>query len=506
MMAHRKICNMSEHWGYMLLKELSERRNVIKNAGLSTLALFLSCATSLAAADLPGRTNNAPQNLNSDPVLCSQLDESDLRELHRPSDLADMEVERIEQERDREIRQIYCMKDRDMEAIRRAFESRLEAVRARANEHNYDETQAAYRGLYAERDAAFRRVIAEYDAKLQILHANADERIAEVYRQRRTGQDESSRRKKAESYEVRKAHGGDAQPDDAPVAPTDISVAGIKSVYETAEAPFQPAIELFGKGMDQITEIRWVWMQPGTKPASSIWSTATNFDGKFVRLSDERAYIRPVLIAAGDRPGTYYWNVVFSTGNRTIGRSFKVTYSPHVRAEVRDEPSRETILSNFPLYDQLDSENLTLYASTEWAEGLDTYDGKPRKKLTCLSVVYAMIEHARGRSNYRVGPSTYRDANGAQWISGVESGQEREPDIEKLEREIQDGNPVILRAQSEAVGPNHFVLAIGIDADGNVVANDPWRGLRIKINPVTWELAGGRVGNFGVVKMRFVAF
>lgn len=156
--------------------------------------------------------------------------------------------------------------------------------------------------------------------------------------------------------------------------------------------------------------------------------------------------------------------------------------------------SRITVASpaGFPLYDQLNASDSRLYASSDWAEGMDTVSMVARKKLTCLLVVYTMIEHARGNSDYRAGSNTYSDSVGALGIRGISSSRSL-PSMETIRAEFQSGNPVILwgpltRNPSDPFG--HFILAIGIDSDGKIIAHDPYGSNRVTIDPTTRRVSG----------------
>jgi hypothetical protein len=156
--------------------------------------------------------------------------------------------------------------------------------------------------------------------------------------------------------------------------------------------------------------------------------------------------------------------------------------------------SRITVPSpaGFPLYDQLDASDSRLYASREWAEGTDTVSMVARKKLTCLLVVYTMIEHARGNSDYRAGSGTYSDSVGALGIRGIGSSRSL-ASMEPVRTEFQSGNPVILwgpltRSPADRFG--HFILAIGVDSDGKIVAHDPYGQNRVTIDPATRRVSG----------------
>ncbi|MEZ5667231.1 MAG: hypothetical protein R3F55_07330 [Alphaproteobacteria bacterium] len=55
------------------------------------------------------------------------------------------------------------------------------------------------------------------------------------------------------------------------------------------------------------------------------------------------------------------------------------------------------------MFDQRDYDDTRLYESTAWAIARDEVEAGPHWKYTCLATVYAMIEHARGETAYRIG-------------------------------------------------------------------------------------------------------
>jgi len=173
-------------------------------------------------------------------------------------------------------------------------------------------------------------------------------------------------------------------------------------------------------------------------------------------------------------------------------------------------PTQQTALwarsrTAFPRFSQLNTRDLTLYSSREWAEALDPEAGRARSLLTCLSTVYAMIEHARGNRSYRVGPETYSDwGGGAIAIAGA-SRSEARVSLGTLQSEFQSGNPVILRGSSSSI-PQHFLLAIGIDEMGRVIAIDPLGGREVQIDTSNWTVSGSQARNFSVTHTRRVDF
>ncbi len=158
---------------------------------------------------------------------------------------------------------------------------------------------------------------------------------------------------------------------------------------------------------------------------------------------------------------------------------------------------------NFMLIDQLSSTNPP-YSPASWADLPDS-SGKVHKDWTCLSATYAMVRYAEGDFNYRIDDSTYLDTK----TGGTKSLPEITSDIagvtiEFIRDQISKGNPVILH--SKANSGSHYVLAIGIDSNGQVVANDPYGGRQIHIDPVTWTITDGRLPGYQIVGYRRVAF
>ena len=115
-----------------------------------------------------------------------------------------------------------------------------------------------------------------------------------------------------------------------PGAPSTLSVNGIPSSYSTATVPYQPTINLTGKGFNSITEIRWSCTMPNGIPCLNspyIWTSA-NWSGKFRLSSDTVASVAPTLVANNDPSGTYNWNVTFSGNGQSVSKSFSVIYDP----------------------------------------------------------------------------------------------------------------------------------------------------------------------------------
>lgn len=161
-------------------------------------------------------------------------------------------------------------------------------------------------------------------------------------------------------------------------------------------------------------------------------------------------------------------------------------------------------------FNQLDANDSRLYSSAEWALAPETEERSARVNWTCLSTVYAIIEHARGNAGYRVGPDTYRDnAGGSVPIAGVRAGSDAPigaSSIQTIRSQLSQGNPVILRGFTPTLGQGHYVLAIGINGAGNIVAIDPYGGRQIEIEPSTWLSRGSRAGELRIQQYRLVDF
>lgn len=186
------------------------------------------------------------------------------------------------------------------------------------------------------------------------------------------------------------------------------------------------------------------------------------------------------------RGRSYRWNV--RACNKAGCSAF--TAPLHFQSEGAQSPGAITLPASFPLYNQHNA-TTSLYQSVEWANTIDTVDKKSaRKELACLAVVYAMIEHARGNRRYRVGDATWTDKDGAIRISGV-SGDNSGPTADIVFSQLRQGNPVILWGEYGAYG--HYVLAVGADAQGQIILHDPSGGLRATVNPQTWRVSGSKV-------------
>lgn len=165
----------------------------------------------------------------------------------------------------------------------------------------------------------------------------------------------------------------------------------------------------------------------------------------------------------------------------------------------------------FPRYNQLNAGNRNVYPDTEWANIV--YKGVPRRKETCLAVVMLMIEHARGNRHYRVGREIpWSDTVGvSQPISGVGGGDSNNRfNGAKVVAQLNSGNPVIL--QTNDIDPQHFILAVGVDVAGRIIAHDPLgddasaiQGRLVKVDPATGVVTGGTL-DYTIHNYRLVDF
>lgn len=134
----------------------------------------------------------------------------------------------------------------------------------------------------------------------------------------------------------------------------------------------------------------------------------------------------------------------------------------------------------FPSFQQTNGEDLSLYVSSDWAN--TEIEGVPRKDETCLAVVYAILEHARGNTSHRVGQDgTWSDDLGALDKFQVQKLRDLPADLKTIQAEIRSGSPIILQGFSRRLGTSHFMLAIGLTADQDVIALDPLSGSEIII-------------------------
>lgn len=161
----------------------------------------------------------------------------------------------------------------------------------------------------------------------------------------------------------------------------------------------------------------------------------------------------------------------------------------------------------FPLFNQLDPTNRDLYDDPDWASAPEDEMGTSRINWTCLAVVYAMIEHARGNTDYRVGTATYNDlGGGAVYIRGVPGNNTSPPSDTFIKAELAAGNPVVLQGNSSKIGVGHYMLAVGLDQDGQIIALDPYGGAKVTISPTSWSVTGSNAGAMSIVGYRAVDF
>lgn len=150
-------------------------------------------------------------------------------------------------------------------------------------------------------------------------------------------------------------------------------------------------------------------------------------------------------------------------------------------------------INPFPVYDQTNSGDLQIYPDAQWAEF--RYNGVRRRAETCLAVVYAIIEHARGNTTYRIGREIgWSDAVGASTIRGVSGGTGSNASFgngQGVLAQLNRGNPVILYTP-DLSSFGHFILAVGMDDSGQIVAHDPLGGLIVRVNPVNGVVTGGQ--------------
>ncbi len=143
----------------------------------------------------------------------------------------------------------------------------------------------------------------------------------------------------------------------------------------------------------------------------------------------------------------------------------------------------------FPRFDQTNVDDRNLYSDRNWALEYDltVKPPKQRRYFTCLSTVYAMIEYARGSRVYRINSYTYNDIDGAKAINGANLNERPLADTKTLEAAFRAYNPVIFHAtiRTDDKIVDHYLLAYGIDTDGQILAIDPLEGADVKIDPVS---------------------
>ncbi|TNF59842.1 MAG: hypothetical protein EP307_09640, partial [Rhodobacteraceae bacterium] len=176
-------------------------------------------------------------------------------------------------------------------------------------------------------------------------------------------------------------------------------------------------------------------------------------------------------------------------------------------AQAQSQGPREWVsgVESIPIYRQTDATNEALYISSEWANA--DLDGKTRKDVTCLAVVYAMLQHAQGNLAYRIGQDgTWSDSLGALDKHGVQGERDLAPELVTVQSEIRAGRPLILQGFSRQLGTNHFMLAVGLTSGQEIIAYDPLSGGEVLIPSDTMvaEIAqpGGSVLAFTVMTLR----
>jgi hypothetical protein len=225
--------------------------------------------------------------------------------------------------------------------------------------------------------------------------------------------------------------------------------------------------------------ISWSAVSGATEYDFGIRDTASNQLIVDTQTSG-RSYTVPI-----ERGRTYRWNV------RACNAAGCSAFTSPLFFQSEGVKSAQAINLpvSFPLYNQ-HNPSTNIYSSAEWANGIDNYSKVPRKDLTCLAVVYAMIEHAHGNKSYRVGPQNWTDKDGPARPSWA-SGDIPISSAEDVFSQLRQGHPVIMWGPYEKYG--HFFLAIGVNAAGQIIVNDPSGGKRVTVDPKTWTVSGGSV-------------
>lgn len=175
-------------------------------------------------------------------------------------------------------------------------------------------------------------------------------------------------------------------------------------------------------------------------------------------------------------------------------------------------PIRWTYAGAGPLLGQKNASDTSLYVDAQWAWDT-TYKATPaygngayRWAHTCLSTVFAMIEQSKpgGNRAYRIGADMY-DASGKlignTWndVSGAtsvgltfKSSGDIPFDVTTVRAELNAGRPVILHGDSaNGTGPggidDHYMLAVGLAPNGDIIANDPYTATQVIIDPITLQ-------------------
>jgi hypothetical protein len=168
----------------------------------------------------------------------------------------------------------------------------------------------------------------------------------------------------------------------------------------------------------------------------------------------------------------------------------------------------------FPVYDQFNSRDAQIYPVKPelWADGFyyDTYFKKDiqRKQVTCLAVVYAMIQRARGFQSHVINQDIeWVEDVGPVAIAGTTAGfvERQTYSAKTIRSEFARGNPVILQTSNPSV-PQHFILAIGTAADGSFIAHDPAGGYKASIDPATGNVRVNGTVRYKATHYRLVNF
>lgn len=206
----------------------------------------------------------------------------------------------------------------------------------------------------------------------------------------------------------------------------------------------------------------------------------------------------------GDDPLHFEQTLSVGTASSTVATRPTAPTTPQ---PTTPQPIMVQAPNPFPLFNQLDARDARLYASQGWAETNELEEDSPRVNWTCLATVYAMIEHARGNTSYRIGPSTYQDfGGGAQPITGVggSSSNIEPPEFDAIHAQITAGNPVILRGNSARLGVGHYMLAVGIDTNNRIITLDPYGGKEVRVSRDDWTVVGSDAGAMKIISYRTV--
>lgn len=165
----------------------------------------------------------------------------------------------------------------------------------------------------------------------------------------------------------------------------------------------------------------------------------------------------------------------YSDGIADAFRSRSASENQSLSIEVNNRDS-------IPKFKQTNSSDTNLYISQEWAETTINYGGeKPRYMITCLSTVYAMIEHWRGNTAYRIGGEGTWDYKDGAIKLAIEDKRIDNPEISKIRSEFVDGNPIVFKGMRNNAA-SHFILGVGIDENNIISALDPASGTEIRFD------------------------